>query len=95
MDLHPADAPFNRRAVLALLGWAAAWPSVLRAQNSAKPLRIAFLAAGAAPRQGRFSTFEAIEQGLRERGQARLLAQLWYADGQVDRLPALAQQVLQ
>jgi putative ABC transport system substrate-binding protein len=95
MNLRPADAPFARRAVLALLGWATAWPSVLRAQISARPLRIAFLGAGAAPRPGRFSAFEAIEQGLRERGQARLLAQLWYADGQVDRLPALAQQVLQ
>lgn len=95
MDVWPADAPIARRSVLALLGLAATWPSVLRAQNSAKPWRIAFLSAGPAPRPGRFSAFEAIEQGLRERGQARLLTLAWFADGQVDRLPALAQQVLQ
>lgn len=56
--------------------------------------RIAFLSAGPSTRPGRFSVFQAIEEGLRERGHVQLQAQLWYADGHVDRLPALAQQVL-
>jgi putative ABC transport system substrate-binding protein len=81
--------------VLALLGLAAAWPSIPRAQNSAKHWRIAFLTAASAPRPGRFSAFAAIEEGLRARGHTDLQAQALFADGQADRLPALAQQVLQ
>jgi len=95
MDLRPADGSIARRSVLALLGLAAAWPSIPRAQNSAKHWRIAFLTAASAPRPGRFSAFAAIEEGLRARGHTDLQAQALFADGQADRLPALAQQVLQ
>ena len=94
MNLRPADGPSSRRAVLALLGSAAAWPARLQAQDNAKPWRIAFLAAGGAPRPGQFSTFDAITAGLRERGYGALQTRAWFADGRADALPGLAQQAL-
>lgn len=99
MDLRPVDglpaALAPRRAVLSLLAVAAAWPAALHAQDAAKPWRIGFLAAGGAPRPGGFSTIDAVLAGLRERGHAHIVHQSWYADGQAERLPALAQQLLQ
>ena len=83
-----------RRTVLAGLGLAAGWPEGLWAQPLDKPWRIAFLAAGAMPRPGQFSSFDAIKAGLVERGYTALQARAWFADGRVDALPALAQQVL-
>ncbi len=76
-------------ATPALLGW-----SALRAQATDRPRRIAFLAAGAAPRPGQFNTFETVTAGLRERGHVSLQTQAWFAAGRIDALPALAQQVL-
>ena len=94
MEPRPARSSSARRAVLALLGSAAAWPAALQAQGSDKPWRIAFLAAGGAPRPGQFSTFDAVTAGLRERGWSALQTRAWFADGRTDALPALAQQVL-
>jgi putative ABC transport system substrate-binding protein len=97
MHLRPVDgltaARTSRRAVLSLLG-STAWPAGLQAQDAGKPWRIAFLAAGAAPRPGQFSAFDAVEAGLRERGYTALQARTWFADGRVEVLPALAQQAL-
>ena len=94
MDLPSADGLNTRRAALALLGSVAAWPAALHAQDVGKPARIAFLAAGSAPRPGQFSTFDAVAAGLRERGHVALQTRAWFADGRADALPALAQQVL-
>jgi putative ABC transport system substrate-binding protein len=90
---HAAD-PGARRAALVLLAAALCAPSVLRAQGLDRPWRIAFLAAGSPPRPGRFSTFDAVIAGLRERGFSTLQTQAWFGEGRVDALPALAQQVL-
>ena len=95
--MHPrADAtgPYGRRQALALLGAALCAPVRLHAQDGGKPRRIAFLAAGAAPRPGQFSTFDAVAAGLRERGYTALQMRAWYGDGRSDALPALAQQAL-
>jgi putative ABC transport system substrate-binding protein len=89
-----AVEPGARRAVLALLVAALCGPTAPRAQSLDKPWRIAFLAAGSAPRSGQFSTFVAITAGLRERGFSALQTQAWYAESRADALPALAQQVL-
>jgi len=98
MQLRPVDGltavRTSRRAVLSLLGSAAAWPTALQAQDAGKPARIAFQAAGAAPRPGQFSTFDAVAAGLRERGYTGLQTRDWFANGRVDTLPALAQQAL-
>jgi putative ABC transport system substrate-binding protein len=80
--------------LLAGLGLAAGWPAGLWAQALDKPWRIAFLAAGAMPRSGQSSSFDAIKAGLVERGYTALQARAWFADGRVDALPALAQQML-
>lgn len=95
MDLCPVDGQSARRAVLALLGSAAAWPAGLLAQNAGKTWRIAFLAVGSAPRPAAFSTIDAVLAGLRERGHDNIVHQSWFAGGQMERLPALAQQLLQ
>ena len=91
----PAQHPRSRRSALALLGLAAAWPAGLRAQSADKPWRIGFLLAGGWPRPGAFSTVDAVLTGLRERGHVRLEWQALSAEGQAERLPALAQQLLQ
>lgn len=83
----------RRRPVLAMVG-AALWvPAGLRAHEG-KRWRIAFLAAGSPPRPGQFSTFDAVTDGLRERGYSALQTRAWFAEGRADALPALAQQVL-
>lgn len=84
----------KRRAALTSLCAAAAWPAAASAQGAAPARRVAFLAAGSAPRPGQFSTFDAIAAGLRERGHVALHMRAWYADGRADALPTLAQQVL-
>jgi putative tryptophan/tyrosine transport system substrate-binding protein len=88
------DGLSARRAVLALLGSAVAWPAALLAQGFGRPWRIAFLAAGGAPSSGQFSTFDAVIAGLRERGWTALQSRAWFGEGRADALPALAQQVL-
>jgi len=84
----------RRRQLVAAAPGLAWWPAALRAQTTERPWRIAFLGAGAAPRQGQFSSFDAIKAGLRERGFAALQTEAWFAEGRIDALPAMAQQVL-
>jgi putative tryptophan/tyrosine transport system substrate-binding protein len=84
----------RRRTALAALGLAAHAPSPLLAQPTDKAWRIAFLGAGSAPRPGQFSSFVAIEAGLRERGFGVLQTRSWYGEGRIDALPALTQQLL-
>ena len=62
----------RRRRVIAAAPGLACWPAALRAQAIDKPWRIAFLGAGAAPLPGQFSSFDAIQAGLRERGYTAL-----------------------
>jgi putative ABC transport system substrate-binding protein len=81
----------RRRCLVGVGAVGLAWLHGAQAQAS---WRIAFLAAGGAPRPGQFSTFEAVVAGLRERGYTSLQAQAWYAEGRADALPALAQQML-
>ena len=84
----------RRRVLLAAWGLGTGWPAGLWAQTLDKPWRVAFLAAGGVPQTGRFSTFDAVAAGLRERGFTSLQTRAWYADGRADALPALAQQLL-
>lgn len=82
-------------AALAAFTASAGMAAAGRAQDTAKAWRIGFLSTVAPPRPGAFSAADAVLAALRERGHARLQSQAWYADGQVEQLPALAQQLLQ
>jgi putative tryptophan/tyrosine transport system substrate-binding protein len=73
-----------------------AMPQVSRAQESAKPWRIGFLEAGAPAANQHF--LDAFKRGLSERGyvegQNVVIVERW-GDGQVDRFPALLNELVQ
>src|SRR6516162_3397603 len=80
----------NRRALITLLGGAAAWPIAARAQQSAIPV-IGYLSSGSPA----FDAFrlDAIRQGLQQVGFAEgrnVAIEYRWAQGDHNRLPALA-----
>ena len=85
----------KRREFITLLGGAAAtWPLAAHAQNSGKIVRIGMLTT-ANPRSVSF--IQAFEQRLRELGYIEgqnMLIDFRNAEGQVDRLPDLAADVV-
>jgi putative ABC transport system substrate-binding protein len=84
----------NRREFIAALGGAVAWPMMARAQQPAVPV-IGFLSGmsfGAAAKQ-----VEGFQQGLRDNGYRvgqDVAIEFRWADGQLDRLPALANDLI-
>src|ERR1700751_4949136 len=58
----------KRREFISLLGGAAAWPAVARAQQSQNPVRIGFLPVGSPSNSYGRSLVEAFRLGLRDLG---------------------------
>ena len=80
----------QRREFVTLLGGAAAWPLAARAQKSEKIARIGYLSS-ANPRS--MPAFQAFEQRLRELGYfegQNIVIEYRNAEGEIDRLPDLA-----
>jgi putative ABC transport system substrate-binding protein len=85
----------TRREFIALIGGAAAWPSTLRAQTSARPLVAVLSPQSAAAAAG---NLDALREGLRELGyvEGRNLAlDFRFADGVPQRLPVLAAELVE
>src|SRR5437016_892137 len=83
-------AKMKRREFITLLGGAAAWPLAARAQKPEKIARIGYLSA-ANPRS--MPAFQAFEQRLRDLGYIEgqnIVIEYRNAEGEVDRLPDLA-----
>ena len=87
----------ERRKFLATLGGAAAaWPLAARAQQARRPL-VGYLAGAAPASVMRSTTVLAFVNGLREHGYVEgrdLDIAYKFADGFLDRLPALAEQLV-
>jgi putative tryptophan/tyrosine transport system substrate-binding protein len=85
-----ASLPLHRRALITLLGGAAAWPLAARAQQTAIPV-IGFLS-GSVQATG-FAIMAAYKQGLLDTGYVwgkNVMVEERWANGQYDQLPALA-----
>ena len=86
----------KRRDFITLLGGVAAWPLAARAQQATKRPLIAWLSGG--ERTASWGFVEAFLQGMREYGYVEgdnFDIVYRFADGYIERLPALAQELIQ
>ena len=88
----------NRRAFIAGLGGAAVWPIVARAQQT-KVWRVGYLSSAFTPLKspGDAVIFEAFRQQMNDLGYVEgknLIIEARYAEGQFDRLPAFATELV-
>src|SRR5437762_9285969 len=85
----------NRRAFITLIGGPVAWPLVARAQQLSKVWRIGVLETISVELNA--TNFEALRKGLRDLGYIEgqnLTIEYRSADGQVERFPQLAEELV-
>jgi putative ABC transport system substrate-binding protein len=85
----------NRRKLITLLGGAAAWPLPARAQQAAKPM-VGYLVPGVTGQNAHLLVL--LRQSLAEAGYVEgrnLTIEYRFAEGQYERLPALAAELVQ
>jgi putative tryptophan/tyrosine transport system substrate-binding protein len=85
----------RRREFITLLGGAAAWPLAARAQQTGKVWRIGFLSG--ASRESFSRLYAGFQLGMRELGYVEgkeFVSETHVADGNYDRLPALAAELV-
>src|SRR5262249_28040454 len=86
---HGRDGVVNRREFITLLGGAAVWPLVARAQQPAVPV-VGFIRDGSADANAR--NVAAFRKGLNETGTVEgqnVTVEYHWLEGQYNRLPAL------
>jgi ABC-type uncharacterized transport system substrate-binding protein len=87
----------RRREFIAIVGGAAAWPRAARTQQPQKVPRIGFLTTGSLAASESLAVFDALRQGLRERGYVEgqnIVIEVRGAGGKIDRFPALARELV-
>ena len=85
----------RRRAFIAALGGAAAWPLAVCAQQISKPARLGYIWIGA--KDSEHSTRDGLRQGLRDLGYVEgrdFVLEERYADSQPDRLPQIVTELM-
>jgi putative ABC transport system substrate-binding protein len=92
------EEALKRRVFIKLVGGAAvAWPLAAYAQQPKKVARIGFLMTGSLASPDTRTFFDALLQGLHERGyveRQNIVFEIRGADSQVDRFPALARELV-
>jgi putative ABC transport system substrate-binding protein len=86
----------RRREFIILIGAAAGWPLAARAQKT--PIRVGFMASGAATSVNSAAQVDAIRQGLRANGLISgrdYLLEVRFAAGDYRRFPAMARELAQ
>lgn len=87
----------RRRTFVALLAVAAAWPGAARTEQAPKVARIGFLTTGSLTASESLAVFDALRRGLREHGYVdgqNIVIEVRGANGQVERFPALARELV-
>jgi putative ABC transport system substrate-binding protein len=86
----------HRRELITLLGGAAAWPFAVHAQKA--PVRLGFLASGAAGSANSAAQIDGIKQGLRDNGLIEgqdYILDARFAAGNYERFPEMARELAQ
>jgi len=83
----------KRRAFISLLGGVAAWPLAARAQQGGKFYRVGFLTTASGPTTGH-EVFEAALAEFGYQASRNLVIEWRYAAGNLDRLPALVDELV-